>query len=497
MIKFCQLIFLIFINIHVFGQCTYTTTGTSTSWDSDASWSASGSGCSTKPGNTIDINEIVVLNDDMSLGSNLTVNEGQLTINSGVTFTITGNLLLDGSSGATISGDGFLKVNGTFQPDNGDNHVVSVETEADYFNNNNAQGTNISAALNILHDFTITNGTGVSSSALLTVQGDMFLTGGYGSNFSSTDSVYVNGDMAVNGGGITPSANKLNVNGTLGTGNGSSFIVSGVSEFGSLELGTGFTGTSGGGLGLVLNAPSTTGAISISNGTAVTGSSTLSFTSVSTSPGSGFCNPIEELNLSSPAVIDLSNTPCIGSVVLPITLLYFNAQYDGGYLFDWTTLTEENNDYFTIEYSYDGENFIELIHVDGAGNSKSSLDYSAVYERSLGGVNEVVYFRLKQTDYDGSYSYSYIVPVSINGDYTEDLISIYPNPTSDILNIHFVQFDDDKLYKANVYDVIAGEFVSTFYVINGTKQLDVSSFTSGVYLIQVEDFEGTFKFVVE
>jgi hypothetical protein len=68
----------------------------------------------------------------------------------------------------------------------------------------------------------------------------------------------------------------------------------------------------------------------------------------------------------------------INIVPLPIELLSFNAEaFSSGYVqLNWKTISETNNDYFSIERSADGLNFELMGIVDGAGNSNQILDYS-------------------------------------------------------------------------------------------------------------------------
>ena len=98
--------------------------------------------------------------------------------------------------------------------------------------------------------------------------------------------------------------------------------------------------------------------------------------------------------------------------ILPITLLHFAAAVTPEKLVrtDWRTATEINNDYFTVERSGDGATFQTVGHVSGAGNSTSALDYVFVDDAPLMGVS---YYRLRQTDFDGTFTFSNIRPVEI------------------------------------------------------------------------------------
>lgn len=94
---------------------------------------------------------------------------------------------------------------------------------------------------------------------------------------------------------------------------------------------------------------------------------------------------------------------------LPIQLLHFSAVPNGSVVdLEWITASEINNHYFTVERSADATQFEGIIQRLGAGNSNIVLVYQDVDYQPLTGIS---YYRLKQTDFDGSFSYSQIVPV--------------------------------------------------------------------------------------
>jgi hypothetical protein len=97
---------------------------------------------------------------------------------------------------------------------------------------------------------------------------------------------------------------------------------------------------------------------------------------------------------------------------LPIDLMYLRATaVENNVQLDWATAQEINNDYFTVERSADGKNFTEVTTVNGKGNSKEVNKYSAVDYMPYSGVT---YYRLKQTDFDGKFTYSKTVAVQLN-----------------------------------------------------------------------------------
>jgi len=114
-----------------------------------------------------------------------------------------------------------------------------------------------------------------------------------------------------------------------------------------------------------------------------------------------------------------------GGSPLPIELLSFTAELVNRKVdLKWTTATETNNNFFTIERSSDARIFDTVCLMKGAGNSSAVLSYSAVDPTPVQGTS---YYRLKQTDFDGKCTYSQLVPVSVNNaDRVEYLL--FPNP---------------------------------------------------------------------
>lgn len=131
------------------------------------------------------------------------------------------------------------------------------------------------------------------------------------------------------------------------------------------------------------------------------------------------------------ALDDFQITQCCVST-LPIVLLNFETTCENDHpLLNWTTVTEINNDYFTIERSPDMEHFEEITTINGKGNSSIQSTYQWIDTNPL---NTTSYYRLKQTDFDGSSKYLGTTPINC---FKEKAITIYPNPTSDNVTINF------------------------------------------------------------
>ncbi|MBO4873951.1 MAG: T9SS type A sorting domain-containing protein [Bacteroidales bacterium] len=145
-------------------------------------------------------------------------------------------------------------------------------------------------------------------------------------------------------------------------------------------------------------------------------------------------------------------------LVLPIELLSFTATCDGkSSLVEWTTATERNNDYFSLERSDDAINFTEIARIAGAGNSIEPLDYSYTDFGIHGGDN---YYRLVQVDYDGTRTISEIVVANcIEPEVAEPDVQAYPNPFNDELTVVLDNFGN-RAATIEVYDML-GKLIYT------------------------------------
>lgn len=179
-------------------------------------------------------------------------------------------------------------------------------------------------------------------------------------------------------------------------------------------------------------------------------------------------------------------------VTLPIDLVSFFAfTTQNTVILRWQTASEINNDFFTIERSKDGRIFNRLQNVQGAGNSSILIAYSSIDETPYFGRS---YYRLKQTDFNGQFTYSKIRSVFIEREETTGM-SIFPNPLNqNKLNIRFSEEIEKKEIKVEVRDAI-GRIVQVEDIpINGdTAQIVlVSALRFGIYHIIVKAGNRTF-----
>lgn len=170
------------------------------------------------------------------------------------------------------------------------------------------------------------------------------------------------------------------------------------------------------------------------------------------------------------------------SVPLPVTMSKLNGEVaDRKTLLSWNTFMEQNNNGFDIERSSDSRNFqkIEFVPTQSPnGNSSVKLAYTFT---DIASPNGTAYYRLVQTDRDGKTTYSNIVKINNNKD-QEVQINMYPNPANNRLNIGLNKVSNSSA-RLTVTDV-TGKVVWSSFARENNYSIDLTSFTSGMYLLR-------------
>jgi hypothetical protein len=144
---------------------------------------------------------------------------------------------------------------------------------------------------------------------------------------------------------------------------------------------------------------------------------------------------------------------------------------------DWSTASEVNNAYFEILTSDDLVRWSPIAQVAGSGNSNQLVNYTYILDDSETGL----YYRIRQVDFDGQFSYSRIATKECNQDYEVD-IQVFPNPTENLVNLVF----DNSFNRAKVeiYNYL-GELVLYKELSENVSTIDVSNFSTGVYFLRI------------
>lgn len=165
---------------------------------------------------------------------------------------------------------------------------------------------------------------------------------------------------------------------------------------------------------------------------------------------------------------------------VPIELIRFDGQISGEQaMLNWSTASEYNNDYFTVEQSSDGQHFSPLAQVKSKGNSNTLVNYQAIDRQPLSGVN---YYRLRQTDLSGVATLSKVIALDFS---KAGVLNMFPNPATDQITLNHA-FETGKI---SIFDA-TGRLVFTQNIAQSTTKegtlINISELSQGVYWVQLE-----------
>lgn len=170
---------------------------------------------------------------------------------------------------------------------------------------------------------------------------------------------------------------------------------------------------------------------------------------------------------------------------LPVELVEFYANCNDNFVKEigWTTVSETNSDYFVIERSIDGYNWVEVGQVSAAGESSNTINYF-FYDDYI--ENKPLLYRLTQHDFDGNFEI--FEPISVNclNDFND--ISLYPNPSNNQIYLNIPKNLKIKNLEVTFYS-IQGQliFQKTFNEFKLKNAIDVSLLAEGCYTVHVSD----------
>ena len=210
--------------------------------------------------------------------------------------------------------------------------------------------------------------------------------------------------------------------------------------------------------------------------------------SVTGSSSAGTLNSSAAITSFSPFTLASAGT----ANPLPVELIAFDAICeDGNVSMHWSTASEHNNAYFTIERSLDAVTWENITSSAGAGNSTQLLQYNWMDAEPIRAPR---YYQLKQTDFDGAFTYSEMVYVK-DCSIADNSLTILPNPASEYVQL---SLSNGKITHFQVMDS-RGQLVAeqSFKEQTSFYDLAISSFQPGVYLVHVSTETGSFveKFV--
>lgn len=177
------------------------------------------------------------------------------------------------------------------------------------------------------------------------------------------------------------------------------------------------------------------------------------------------------------------------AAVLPVQLISFTGSHiNNSNRIEWTTAQEINNAYFTLEKSVDGIRFKQLAIIPGAGNSNRQLQYSF---EDLSPYNGITYYRLIQTNSDGSHKYSGVIAVSFNNN-ADRLVALYPNPSTGKISFKYTASEKQVLQfqLINSAGMIIKKGEQAALKGDNIINFPVTNLSSGIYVIRVFNAKG-------
>ncbi|MRX46898.1 T9SS type A sorting domain-containing protein [Pedobacter puniceum] len=168
-------------------------------------------------------------------------------------------------------------------------------------------------------------------------------------------------------------------------------------------------------------------------------------------------------------------------ITLPVSLTSFSAKLslNNEAVLNWKTSSEANNSHFIIQRSYDGKTFEDIARVSGAGNSNTinNYTYADVNLNKANSSDNVIYYRLKQVDFDEKSSYSKIISIKLN----TTTIVVSPNPAKDSIFINLAEAV--KVHEVKITNMAGQTVLKT--KIRNSDYINVSSLAAGTYVLTI------------
>lgn len=192
------------------------------------------------------------------------------------------------------------------------------------------------------------------------------------------------------------------------------------------------------------------------------------------------------INSSQPFVLVKKNN------ILPVELLSFSSSCDNRKVtVKWSTATEINNDYFTVERSPDALNYQAIGIVNGSGNSSTIKNYSFVDSDPLSGTS---YYRLKQTDFNGMSEIFSAASLSSCGNGGLNVV-IGQNPTIQGDFSVSISGAENKNVRVSVTDMLGQNlYTKNLTGISGSYLLNEHlSLAAGIYIVNASTSDESFS----
>lgn len=179
--------------------------------------------------------------------------------------------------------------------------------------------------------------------------------------------------------------------------------------------------------------------------------------------------------------LQINNVMGCGAYPLGVTFTGSELKCDENQVkLNWSVTAEENNDYYTIESSIDARNFETVKTIKGAGTTTNSIDYTAVLDKKHNGV---MYYRLSQTDFDGTRTNLVTHAAECN----EKEMKVSPNP----FNNFFTIYTDKEVKQISLTNALGENINVNTSKLEGRVVVNTENLKNGVYFLTVKTVSET------
>ena len=147
---------------------------------------------------------------------------------------------------------------------------------------------------------------------------------------------------------------------------------------------------------------------------------------------------------------------------------------------------EQNNDYFTLERSFNGKDFAAVTKIAGAGDSEVDVTYDFTDENVTRiATANTAYYRLMQTDFDGAFTYSDVISVNLKNRAELEVTNVAVSGNE--LSVNFVA-PTEGATEISVYDM-TGRMIATNTEVAtegyNTTNIALNNNQSGIFIVRI------------
>ena len=181
--------------------------------------------------------------------------------------------------------------------------------------------------------------------------------------------------------------------------------------------------------------------------------------------------------LSSTCLLTATSNACPFKAYLGDFIV--SRQLNGTVLVKWTTISEHNNEYFTIEHSSDGVHFTDIAKISSLGYTATGFAYQFIDNKPCIGNN---FYRIRMVDIVMKSTYSEIKIIQVS-DNVQHMLSVFPNPAVNNISLKLNTNENEEL-KVEIYSATGNKELAKICIMQHQKtELDIENLKTGLYSV--------------